>query len=142
MGARCRTPGNIDGIAVSIHTPPWGRDWTSFSSLPIFTVSIHTPPWGRDSTNGYCYYWCGFQFTRPRGGAIVADKREFSPEGFNSHAPVGARWNRRYRSAGHACFNSHAPVGARFTCAPAQTSTSSFNSHAPVGARWKGPCRR
>ena len=55
---------------VSIHTPPWGRDWQSSASTRRISVSIHTPPWGRDS----------------RWTALLRHLARF-----NSHAPVGAR---------------------------------------------------
>ena len=56
--------------AVSIHTPPWGRDEFRNGMLTGTIVSIHTPPWGRDEVGEPFAEFEMFQFTRPRGGAI------------------------------------------------------------------------
>ena len=58
-------------IKVSIHTPPWGRDFLRFVQCRIRPVSIHTPPWGRDGNGKLLFQDKQFQFTRPRGGAIT-----------------------------------------------------------------------
>ena len=53
-----------------------------------------------------------FQFTRPRGGAIEFRTRNEGKKGFNSHAPVGAR----YRNTGFyrmAAVSIHTPPWGR-----------------------------
>ena len=55
---------------VSIHTPPQGRDVYSAGKVDIRKVSIHTPPQGRDTHIAAFLCHSLFQFTRPRRGAI------------------------------------------------------------------------
>ena len=49
VGARSYGEVGLDGVRVSIHTPPWGRDSFCISNIIKMRVSIHTPPWGRDA---------------------------------------------------------------------------------------------
>ena len=91
VGARLGRVLHVSKVDVSIHTPPWGRDPRTHPRLLRPDVSIHTPPWGRDPAAPSPSPANAFQFTRPRGGAIIASVSPFSPSCFNSHAPVGAR---------------------------------------------------
>ena len=119
-------------------------------------VSIHTPPWGRDINPSIKMVNRWFQFTRPRGGAITRLIVGTEQPSFNSHAPVGARFNGKPLVGGW-IVSIHTPPwgrddtkrnellgelfqftrprgGAMMWTWPSQSS-SSFNSHAPVGAR-------
>ena len=80
---------------VSIHTPPWGRDFFGRHLAVVPDVSIHTPPWGRDRKREGKASVLVFQFTRPRGGAMARTGWRVTTSGFNSHAPVGARFANR-----------------------------------------------
>ena len=92
---------------------PVGARFVVCVAVARMAVSIHTPPWGRDAKLRAVADKYKFQFTRPRGGAIATTSTTRATASFNSHAPVGARCHGvpvRFVAIG---FNSHAPVGAR-----------------------------
>ncbi len=76
-----------------------------------------------------------FQFTRPRRGAMGVYGGSNRNGGFNSHAPAGARLQRKGTRKGSIRFNSHAPAGARWGIHRKPKPFNGFNSHAPAGAR-------
>ena len=95
VGARFCGVAQFSDLEVSIHTPPWGRDERQNEMVRGAKVSIHTPPWGRDAVMLLPARTDTFQFTRPRGGAIIIHKVGSFRSRFNSHAPVGARYSVR-----------------------------------------------
>ena len=98
-------------------------------------VSIHTPPWGRDCGSGSTLLAAQFQFTRPRGGAIRPRPKITASTSFNSHAPVGARSNPSWYVDGDNRFQFTRPRGGAILSTYPSRHQASFNSHAPVGAR-------
>ena len=71
---------------------PVGARYRNLRFRLDLSVSIHTPPWGRDFLNISHKILYQFQFTRPRGGAITKQEVNNGRNSFNSHAPVGARF--------------------------------------------------
>ena len=136
---------------------PVGARCTSKRSCFSGHVSIHTPPWGRDFAIGASTCHSRFQFTRPRGGAIPWRPARTPCRCFNSHAPVGAR-SAFKANIDHVVVSIHTPPWGRDNHLPpsilprmfqftrprggAITTTNTpqcglrFNSHAPVGARY------
>ena len=114
---------------------PVGARFVNLIAPDLTPVSIHTPPWGRDY---YSYLYCEkcwFQFTRPRGGAIHSSDYEHRISGFQFTRPRGGAMRQSRRTRRARCFNSHAPVGARLHLGRRKFAIVRFNSHAPVGAR-------
>ena len=86
----------IKGLILSgfnSHAPVGARSANKQVFL-MWSVSIHTPPWGRDFLDLHVIDLIQFQFTRPRGGAMPRARIRPKKDSFNSHAPVGARYSR------------------------------------------------
>ena len=128
---------------VSIHTPPWGRDFAGTRLLVALAVSIHTPPWGRDTSASTVAQNRLFQFTRPRGGAIyrLVDANDIKL--VSIHTPPWGRDKEDIYSLRDKMFQFTRPRGGAIASPSARSLPCGFNSHAPVGARFRrGRCGR
>ena len=94
VGARYQPPHLAVGDSVSIHTPPWGRDCRTPTETTGSQFQFTRPRGGAMTSLMISLSTSLFQFTRPRGGAIGTTCSSRSRRSFNSHAPVGARWNK------------------------------------------------
>ena len=91
VGARFEVLDVFFRLLVSIHTPPWGRDAHLVDVAVRGEFQFTRPRGGAILAWSEYEYNVLFQFTRPRGGAMVEHHALDVVHGFNSHAPVGAR---------------------------------------------------
>ena len=138
------------------HAPVGARFPLSTTSM-ITLVSIHTPPWGRDFSANSLTTLSVFQFTRPRGGAIVDDLpaqlkllvsihtppwgRDQTPAEherairFQFTRPRGGAISRFILFVSEIRFQFTRPRGGAIKFRTCDLCPFCFNSHAPVGAR-------
>ena len=141
---------------VSIHTPRVGRD-ISFMVMPLATSGFnpHAPCGARPSFANMPISRFMFQSTRPVWGATGRHGKHCAPqkvsihtprvgrdrgakapvdlkEGFNPHAPCGARPTGLTRHRRRFCFNPHAPCGARLRTRFSMPFSIEFQSTRPV----------
>ena len=162
-GARlCVRLDGSQGIHVSIHAPPKGRDCMEFEELHVIiefqstrprrgatgeadvagrtqVVSIHAPPEGRDVIILiFILIIIRFNPRAPGGARLDAVCGNVIHDWFQSTRPRrGAMWPKVGRRMMTTCFNPRAPGGARSNqIVNAHRHRVSFNPRAPGGARY------